>query len=582
MEEKGKNKEAKLQLEDLYVDKKARMEEQGFQCQVFGSAGILCAPCPHHPNDAYDAIYLDFYTTMQNMWKCIKDTEIRPLRNEKPPAEDKAEVPEIPAFGDDLIALMEIRNETKVKAEDRAGFLTEWVARKYLTSNLLISIRRGDQESYETYKYNPEQGIYEKIGPGAIVAQTSIIYRGYSGKNPSISTTTLIKKLIQEYSVREGDESIFSWDKGFRHYLPGRIRDIEIDTITGEMRLLEKDPINRPFIKRMSYDFSTLSDPPASMPRELEFLKKYTTPRFFVNILAMIAKAVLPRGEDIIFINYSRSHGTGKTTLFDVIDTLFGDVVARADIKDFYYQFFESTLIGKTLLLLEEYEGYSPTVNKKLKVFASDRGRIEGMVKFRNEKVKAPNTLAVVLNMNRLKLSEEFLEETAFMQRIVVTPFTHKWRKEEFPEWAHPVKSETEDKYKEVKEKLVIWIVKNLVPEFIKGKLKPVSYSRSTIRRWVEHYDGIPPVGLDKFLREKAIEESEVKNKQAVFVPLDTAYYYYQLWCDAQVEKGEDYLPLTDEEFIDFMNYDINARYLAEKDGVKGIWLKSVNLSFFT
>ncbi len=442
------------------------------------------------------------------------------------------------------------------------------VERHYLSNNIILSIRsekKGDQESFVAYRHDPQDGIYKVLGPGEIKADLQKIYEDFFTDKPPITLLSEMKYKVYKLTKRDGTEAIFSWDKGTVYYLPGRIRDIEVNLSTGEVRLLEKDPLNRPFLTRMPYDFSSLYDPPSGMPRELEFLKKYTTPRFFVNILAMLAKAVTMKGADIIFVNYSRVHGTGKTTLYNIFEDLFGDVVARAKVKDFQYQFFEATLVGKTLLLMEEYKGYSPTVNERLKEFASEKGKIEGSRKFKERNAKAPNTLAVVLNMNRLKINEEFLEEPAFMQRIAITPFTHVWKSEEYPRWS-----------KEEKERIVLWVVKNLVPQFVTGKLRPTTYPRGVIREWVERYEGVPPSGVDIFLRENAYAEENARNTNAVFVPLQTAYYYYQLWCDAN-----DYLPVTDEEFAELMHYGANEQYLFEKEGVKGIYMKKANLSFF-
>ncbi len=536
----------KIELESLYRDLAGQMLlDEKLKCIVYGSAGIICEPCPRHKDDPYDGIFIDYNDTLRNRWFCIKDF----------PSESSV-IDELPSLSQNGIpyseeTLSEIKLQSKIKPREQETFRSVVVEKHYLTNNIILSIstgKKGDQESYVAYIYDQQDGIYKVLGPGAIKTDLQPIYEKFFTVNPPISLEPQMKNKIYKLTARGDSEAIFLWDKGSIYYLPGRVRDIEINKVTGEVKLLEKDPVNRPFIKRMNYDFS--ADPPVTMPPEVNFLKKYTTPRFFVNILTLVAKAIVLQGLDKIFINYSRVHGAGKSSLFSIIGDLFGDVVTKATVKDFYYQFFEATLVEKTILLMEEYKGYSEKVNNDLKDLASVNGTLEGEVKFQTQKVKTKSTLTVALNMNALKLHESSLKDEAFMQRLVVTPFTHIWSKEEYPQWDE-----------KQKEKVVLWIVKNLVPAYLTGKLKPETYKMGLLKEWIERYDGIPPEGIDIFLKNNAYKEENPKNTNGVFTPLTTAYRYYQMWCDSN-----DYLPVTDVEFEDLMHYAINAEYLFEKD----------------
>ncbi len=149
----------------------------------------------------------------------------------------------------------------------------------------------------------------------------------------------------------------------------------------------------------------------------------------------MLAKAIAYQGSDDIFINISRVHGTGKTSLYNIFEDLFGDVVTRVKPKHFYGEFLESKFINKTFLIIDEYNGHSQYINDELKALASKRSKIATDRKFK-EMIDVQNTLTVVVNTNRLKINQENLKDLAFMTRVRITPFTHVWSEEEFPQWS--------------------------------------------------------------------------------------------------------------------------------------------------
>ncbi len=512
--------------------------------------GLSCYPCPFHPGVVNDRLILD-PRDPNRFVTCAKE-----------PFTNHLELLDSPHLSADV--LTKIKDFVKkAKVKDIDALISEIIERNYVTNNIIITIKDSSPEGYKAFRYVQKEGIYEYLSPGVITSELLKMYQKLTGNKPSLSLLDEMKSNVYTLTLREGDESIFFPRKGDIYYLVGRVRDIEINTKTYEVRFLAKDPINRPFLSRMPYDFAI--DPPTDEPPEMSIFKKYTTPKHYVNIKIMLAKAFILKGLDYIFLNFSRGHGTGKTALFSIIENLAGDVVVRAKPKHFYNQFFESRLIGKSILLLEEYKGHSERVNEDLKQFSSVDGAIEGDKKF-STGVKAQNTLSVVINTNRIELNEQFLNEKAFMDRLVITPFTHKWVREEYPSWTQ-----------EQKERIVLYIIKNVVPDVLSGKLKPVTYPPLIVKSWVEREDKIPPNGIEWFLKDNAYPDTNEKNSNAKFVPISEAYKYYQLWCD----NHEEYLPLSDEEFEDLLYYPTMNEYLHEKDGVKGIYMSKVNLTHF-
>ncbi len=278
----------------------------------------------------------------------------------------------------------------------------------------------------------------------------------------------------------------------------------------------------------------------------------------------MIAKAVVYRGADYIFFNMSRVHGTGKTSFIQLIREIFGDVIVEIRTKHLYGEFIESKFIDKTLLVVDEYKGLSEYVNDELKHLASEDSTIPADRKFQSQ-VDVPSRLAVIVNTNRIRISERNLEDSAFMKRVIVTPFTHVW-KEDRPHFDQ-----------KTREKIVLWVAKNLVPAFLSGKLRPDTYPVNTIASWVKN-NGEPPDRIEEFLRLNAYKEYNANNTLGHFVPSENVYRFYQLWCDRT-----DTFPATDEEFYTKLKYIAirDGAWIVEKDHKEGLFLRKKGLELF-
>ncbi len=357
-----------IDLETEYGVVALQLEEQNLKCKVYGNAGVICEPCPLHPNVKFDGIYLDL--TLAPTWKCIKDN---------------SDVDNLPVtFADSPNIQTVLKKQSKIKSDDQKTFRSSIIERHYLTNNLILSLHTGDkddQESYKAYIYVPEEGIYRALGAGEIKKKVQVLYEDFFGPKPTLPLVTEMKNRIHVKTEHGGTEEIFSWDKGTVYYLPGRIRDIEINIDTGEVKILEKDPVSRPFLKRMPYDFT--EDPPISIPDELAFIYNYTTPRFAKNVLSILAKAVVYRGADMIFFNMSRVHNTGKTAFIEILREIAGDVVTEIRTKHLYGEFVESKFLNKTLLVIDEYKGLSEYINDELKHLASKDATISADRKFK-------------------------------------------------------------------------------------------------------------------------------------------------------------------------------------------------------
>jgi hypothetical protein len=539
----------KDQLKDLYERNAEYMRQKGLNCTVFGNAGLVCEPCPIHKNERFDALIFDL--NKSSYWRCAKELD-----------KDHKDITIYTVFDEGV--KQSLISKSKITKADTNAFNAQIVARNYLANNILISLQEQKNESYRVFKYVPENGIYDVIVLNKLESQLQILHHNYFNTLPSLSLLKEIRNMVCELSSRDGGLEIFSWDKGDVYYLPGKKRDIEINKTTGEVKFLEKDPINRPFIKRTRYSFDT--DPPLVMPKELSFIFKYTTPKFVRNILAIMAKSLTYKGADYIFINMSRVHNTGKTSFIEFLRELAGrDTIAEIRTKHFYAEFTESTFIDKTLLVIDEYKGLSDFINQELKHYASEEATIPADRKYQSH-VEVTGKLSVLINTNRLRLPEESLAESAFMKRIKITPFVYVWKEK---------RKKLND---EIMEKIVTYLVKYVVPAFIRGTLKPVTYPLFVIDEWVRNYNGVPPDRIEEFLNLEVYKEYNEKNTRGEFVPLDKAFQRYLLWCDLT-----DTFPATDEEFYTKLKYIANrdGGWIVERNGVEGLFMKRRGLEFF-
>ncbi len=549
------------------------------ECELIGY-GLSCYPCPYHPNEKYDRLIIDPRNKMRRI-VCAKE----PLINRFTEMNNSDEL--FNELNEKFDAIAKKLKKPPAKYTDT--LFSEIIERHYVLTNLIITVHDKKTKALKSYKYHPEEGIYIEITTDEMESELLKLFQTFTSYKPSLSLLNEMAKNIRKLTERPGDEDIFLPIKGNVFYLVGRVRDIEVNTITGEVRILEKDPINRPFIERLPYDFAI--DPPKDPPEEFKIFEKYTTPKFLNNVLILLAKAFIYNGLNYIFVIISRGHGTGKTSFFYILDTISGGKVIKVDPKHFKGQFFESRLVNKTIMVLEEYRGRYEVINDKLKEFASRTTSIEGDKKFETG-VKAKNMLTVAITTNKAEFPWEFLVDLAFMSRVCFTPFVYYREGTPLPDWVDP----GDDKEKQLKrEKVVLYTIMNIVPKVLRNEIKPVSYNNAVLIQWVDKKTeedtekGIkvaklkPPDGIDDFLEEMAYKDTSDANNYAVFMTLDDLFNLYLRWCD----KKETYLPMSDAEFKNYLEYGAKSIYVVtrkvKKDDKiveeKGVYIRKANLS---
>ncbi len=535
----SETEQIKLTLPDFYQQYSPQFYQQyRTDCRQIGYA-LFCSPCPHHPTEKHDAMVFDILSRTRGMYfTCVKEM---------------AYTDEYVTFNNAELTAIEEMKKT-VKPKDVETTRSEIVERQYLMNNIIISFHNGSGEGYRSYRYISNEGIYTELSPGTIKAELQLLYENLWGMKPSLNLLTEMKNKIQVQTVIEGDETIFSPRKGDIHYIVGRVKDIEVNRRTGEVRVLDKDPLGRPFLKRFPYDFS--AETPEDMPKELEFMRRYTTPKFFDNILIMLASGLAFKSDAQIFVLISRDHGTGKSTFANILEKLFGrDLVAKVQPKHFYDQYVEAKLEGKSLMIMEEYRGGAETIDESLKRLASEDSTIPINRKHK-EHIDIDNTVTIITSANGLSFHTD---DQAFLRRLMITPFTHNWSRDEYPTWLND---------QSTKERIIMWLIKNVLPRYLKQELKPVTYPIETVTEWLSERK-TPEDGIEDYLNDMYYPHCNPHNSESILVTLDKVFQYYLFWADRH-----NMLPASDAEFKVRLDRLKTDDMIVEKEGEECMCLK--------
>ncbi len=514
-------------IDDVYEEIIPQMMVKGFsECKKIGYM-IFCRPCPYHPNDQHDALYVD---PLNSTVRCAKEYSV--------------ERENTYLSLDQIVMLRE--SAEKAKSRDIESARAEVVERHYLSNNIFKTINT--EKGYMIFKYFEDLGHYSPQAQDVIKSNLQYAYEKIWGQKPQLYLLTEMKNKVCELTLSGKDLSIFDHDHGDYYYIPFRNVDVLVNRKTGEVKTVEKDPINRPFLSALPYNLSSL-DTEEPMPKELEDLLTLVPAIFRETLLMEIVSPLAFTGSRKIFVNFSRVGGTGKTTLLKRLsDELFPGLAIWTEADALDSRFEKSVLVGKSAVLIDEFEGKRSSVKTHLKNLASGN---ELRIEFKNgPTINIPNKLTVIINTNTLRF-ENF--DTALLQRLIIVPFIKNFKDNEKPEeWSQ-----------EAKERALKWLIKYALPLYYKKE--PKHYPIDSLKTWIERAkEGEPPIdGIEDFLNFYFIKEHKGLEINGKILTLEEAFNYYLLW----TEKVE-YIPVSFSEFVD------RVKFLALRDNA---WLIDSN-----
>ncbi|AGG36560.1 hypothetical protein SMF1_0013 [Sulfolobales Mexican fusellovirus 1] len=535
--------EPHISFEELYNSLKFDMESKGFTCEVFGDAGIICRPCPLHPNEKFDGVYMDL--SISPHWHCIKDT-VAGTEN----------IPNLPVSID---TLKDAKKHSKPNAQKRNDFRAVLLASKYAIANYVISVKNEDK--YAVFVYRPHLGKYVLIGKEIIRGELQQFHRDlFEGEHPTETIARLAFYDLAEWTERKEGIKVFDHDTGATYVLPFRDKDVLINRATSEMKVLDKDPLGRPVNTALPYDYSILNEASGDMPKELEDLLSLVPPSHYKEFLFELVSPLAMQGMRRIYVNFSRVGSTGKTTVLRRIQELYEDLVAWTNVNALGERFENSLFLGKSAILLDEYEGAGLRQRREFKTLASNNSL---RVEVKNGPIlNVRNRLVVIVNTNVLRFAGA---DDALLSRLIIIPFVRNFDSTTVvEEWS-----------KETKARIISWLTRNILPRYFREE--PKKYSIYKIKDWSNKAEnGEPPEdGLEDFLHSY-FYKTEVN--MGVAMTLEQAFRYYLLFT-AQVNL----IPLTFQEFVDKLEI-ISMRdgaWLFEEGGEKKLCMKKSGLAFF-
>ncbi len=517
------------------------------QCQIEGYL-LMCEPCRRHPDDKNDRVVFDIMAPEPPYyWFCLREPWVRGDTYVK--------------FDEDDMKIIE-RVKRSLRSREVESTRAIIVEKNYLMQGVYLSTRAG-REGHTLYRYDPQKGYFKSENAGAVKHELQVLYEKiFREKPPVYLVPQMFAKITQ--TVERRDDDLFSPVKGNLLYIPGKSKDLEVNKETFETRILEKDPINRPFLSALPYDFiDTFED----MPPELREIMSLVPPQFQTILLYELASPLAFQARHMIFVNYSRVPSTGKSTLFRRMWELYGGedggLITTSDISLLGERFEKADYQGKGALLIDETEDLfrKGTAVAYMKKIASS-GLLRTEEKYQ-EKKTIVNRLIMIINTNRIS----FPPDRTLLSRFAVIPFVRNFESRKVvPEWS-----------KSTRQYIVNWLIRYALPRYLQASEdEMIKYSVDKLLSWAKE-KRYPPAFVDRFLEKTCYTHYTGTEKHGKLLTLEQAYQMYLLM------YGEEIIPVTFNEFVKLVEitWKKTKKYLVEEKGQKMLYFTKEGLEPF-
>ncbi len=506
-------------------------------CHIEGYL-LFCEPCVRH--GAGDSIVFDIMAPEPPyFWFCTKEPWVRGDTYVKFDEEQEKQIEKLR------------RSIRSREVESTRAIIVE---KNYLLQGVYLSTR-GGREGHTLYKYYPEKGYYKSENSGAVKHDLQILYEKIFREKPPVYLVPQMFAKITE-AVERTDDDLFSPVRGNVLYISGKSNDLEVDKATSEMRVVPKDPLNRPFLSALPYDFIDTFD---EMPPELREIMKLVPPQFQNILLYELVSPLAFQPRHLIFVNYSRTSNTGKSTLFRRMYELYGGedggLLTTSDISLLGERFERSDYRGRGALLIDETEDLrrSKSLTAFLKKIAS--GSVLRVEEKYGEKTMILNRLVLIMNTNRIT----FPPDRTLLSRFAVIPFIHTFESRKVvPEWSQSTR-----------QYIVNWLIRYVLPRYLRAdETEMVMYDEDKLIAWTRK--GYPASLVEDFLKAYFHRDYPGTERHGKLVTLDQAYHYY---VNRYVKET---IPVTDKEFKEKVQKiaDEEKGYIVEEKGQKMLYMR--------
>ncbi len=360
--------------------------------------------------------------------------------------------------------------------KERMGMM-EKVIEEYFRRYHPIIVETIDSEKPYFFKYSDP--IYELTGRDFIRIDLCHCYDRLVNSDPDFRKSDLplsylglaVKEVMKRAPKYSPD--VFYKNEGGVYRIPGKKNDLLVNPNTGELRAVERDPINYPSVIALPYDFS--KNPPKEMPEELKEVLTITPPSFREALLYELVSPLTFQKQ--LFVNYIvDKHYEAQYTLNEVFETLYARAIG-------YSNFFEPGISRECMysdliwqFAIHSYLFHTSEIIKSL----MESPMIVGRIKYHHN-VVFRNRFPIIIDVtdNRDLLDPNLIED------MVIIPITDTVLGKRDPRYGG-LERWCLNWSEETKEEIVLWLIHNVLIKSLRGGYKNYMdiFPKETIISW--------------------------------------------------------------------------------------------------
>jgi len=315
--------------------------------------------------------------------------------------------------------------------------------------------------------------------------------------------------------------------------IPGVNNDLVVNELTGELRVVDKDPEHYPSLVVLPYDFSKPA--PSDMPEELVEFLGIVPPKYRDALLFELTSPL--SFERQLFVNYIADDTEGGqantlNTINEAFGSLYGNYVSWRSFNTSNSAFqYDNAYILDSLVIMVYLSGKPKKLAEFVKSPVITARYSHGMP------FNVANRFPVIVNVDNY----EYMPEPVLLKDAVIIPIidTVLGKKDPNVPWVVRGGLFWND---EVRESIVLWLIHNVLLRYLRGERYKYAnvFSPYKLADWEKH--NAPDIGWSDFV-DKFIYTTNNDSAWSVHMTIDDAYRIYLDWSFGQ------YLPLSPDQF---------------------------------
>jgi hypothetical protein len=425
----------------------------------------------------------------------------------------------------------------------------ERVIEEYFKRKRLIAMETHDSLNPIFFEY--ENGKYWKTGDEIMKAGIIVYYEELHTLKPFRYYKWAVDE-IKRRAPRVKPDDFFKIENG-TYRIFGVKNDLMVNINTGEIKVVDKDPINYPSVYALPYDLS--KKPPTEMPNELKQILTITPPQFQDALLFELTAPLAYQKQ--VFVDYIVDYwAEALDTINNVLHQLYWDEEKLMAVGEYWTEFDKAYFFDKLFIY-----SYCPGKSKGLKEFI-DTSIITGKFKY-HAPFSFRNRFPITIVADYYK---DMPDHTVLKDAIII-PITYTVigtpdptdisGKVRFIHWSH-----------ETRENIILWLIYNVLPRYLRGEHKKYMnlFSLETLKEWEKY--GSPDDGVYRFTKEFIYEECTVEYKaHSIIMTTENAYQIYLKWGYGK------YMPASQRQFLEKLGSSVkDGKVCVKKNAIASIF----------